>query len=368
MTRLKIVVAGGGLISQVEHIPNLIFLADQFELIGVADPSAATRAHITRQFGIPTFATVAELWDLRPDAVVIGAPDSYHQQIAIDALERGIHVFCEKPLALSVADIDELIRAREASGRVLQVGFMKRWDPSYEFLSDQIRGRGEKLRFIAVECNDPDSWPFVAHHAFRRADDVPADARAENAARLRAQTSAALGRDLSKDDIYSYVDSFSSSMIHDLNAVSGLLESMGIVRRKAVAAQIFAGGRGTSATLALNGAQAICHLAHVVVPDLADYHERISLFFDDRRYELIFPSPYLHNLPTRLIEFRSEGMHLTKIEHRIDYQEPFMRELQGFWQSITQGTAVRNTAEEAREDMRLVHDFMMLSFQSRSTL
>ena len=243
---------------------------------------------------------------------------------------------------------------------------MKRWDPSYEFLQERVRGMAEKLRFIAVEVNDPDLWPFVEHHAFRRAQDIPKSIRLENTARLVTQTTAAMGLELGKDDIYSYVDSFSSSMIHDINAVSGLLTSMGVNKRKAVGANIFAGGRGTSAVIALNGLQAICQLAHVVVPDLADYHERISVFFDDRRYELIFPSPYLHNVPTRLFEYRSEGIHLAKTEHRIDFQEPFVRELAGFWQSINNGAKVRNTAEEARDDMELVHELMSISLKSRT--
>ena len=115
MTRLKVAIAGGGLISQVEHIPNILFLRDQFELIAVADPSGTIRNHITNQFGVPTVETVESLWALRPDALIIGAPDLYHQEIAIKALQRGIHVLCEKPLALSVSAIDELINERNAS-------------------------------------------------------------------------------------------------------------------------------------------------------------------------------------------------------------------------------------------------------------
>jgi predicted dehydrogenase len=147
--------------------------------------------------------------------------------------------------------------------------------------------------------------------------------------------------------------------------VLGLLANMEIKSWAASSANIFANGRGTSATMTLNGGQALCHLAHVVVPKLADYQERISLFFEDRRFELIFPSPYLHNYPTKLLEYTSEEYHLQKTEHRADFHESFVRELEGFWRSIAEGAPVRNTPEEARLDMRLVRDFMALALAAR---
>jgi len=368
MSRLKIVVAGGGLIAQVEHIPNLLFLRDRFELLAVADPSQATRDHIARQFGIKTVVAVDELWSLGASAMVVAAPDAYHHRITAEALDRGLDVLCEKPLALSVEAIDDLIRRRDKAGRILQVGFMKRFDPSYEMLAEEVTGLGERLRYVAVEVNDPDSWPFVEHHAFLRASDLPEELKAENRRRLAEQASKAVGVALDSDDVHAYVDSFSSSMIHDLNLVNGLFDAMGIRERRALNATIFAKGRGTSAAMSLNGSQALCQLSHVVVPNLADYNERISLFFDDRRFELIFPSPYLHNFQTRLVSYRSDGMRLVSSETRQGFRESFVCELEGFWNSVVNGTPVRNPPEEARLDMELVREFMLLALASRRAL
>jgi predicted dehydrogenase len=365
MTKLKVVVAGGGLIAQVEHIPNLLFLRDKFELLAVADPSPATREHIARQFGIRTVASTDELWSLGAAAMIVAAPDAYHHQLTAEALGRGLHVLCEKPLALSVVEIDQLIRRRDAVGRILQVGYMKRWDPSYEMLLEEVRGLGDRLRYVAVEVNDPDSWPFVAHQAYLRAGDLAEEVKAETRRQLVEQASKAVGVQLGSDDVYAYVDSFSSSMIHDLNLVNGLFDCMGIETRQALSAHIFMKGRGTSAVLALNGSQALCHLSHVVVPKLADYNERISLLFDDRRFELIFPSPYLHNLQTRLISYSSDGMKLVASEHRHGFAEAFVAELEGFWNSIVNGAPVRNPPEEARLDMELVQRFMLLALEAR---
>ena len=193
MTKVKIAVAGAGLIAQVEHIPNLISLWDRFEIVGVADPSPSGRRLIEQRHGVPTVASFDELMARNPDALLIAAPNSYHAEFAGRALDAGVHVFCEKPLCFSTADIDGLIARRDAAKRVLQVGYMKRWDPSYEMLLREVEGLGPRLRYIAVEVNDPNSWPFSVHQGFQRFSDVPAELIADNKARLAAQVSKAIG-------------------------------------------------------------------------------------------------------------------------------------------------------------------------------
>ena len=49
---------------------------------------------------------------------------------------------------------------------------MKRYDPAYEALASIVRGPGDRLRYVSVEVNDPDAWPFIKHHAWRQGDDV----------------------------------------------------------------------------------------------------------------------------------------------------------------------------------------------------
>ena len=368
MRRVKIAVVGAGLISQVEHIPNLIFLRDRFDLLAVADPSPATREHITKRYGISAFPTLEEIFPLKPEAIVVGAPDAYHSDIVGEALARRLHVFCEKPLALSAPEISELILKRDASGCVLQVGYMKRWDPSYELLLKKVADLGSTLRFISVEVNDPDSWPYVDHHSFFRPHDLPEQLRSENLARLKAHAQQAVGRALGSDEITAYTESYSACMIHDLNAVMGLLDEMQVHDRRALGGSIFANGKGASAVLALNQSQAICHLAYVSVPKLADYNERISLLFEDRRFELAFPSPYLNNFPARLVAYTSDGSQLQVAEYRNGFHEAFVRELVGFWGAIVNGEQVRNTAEQAREDMVLIAKFMALALGTGVTL
>ena len=78
-------------------------------------------------------------------------------------------------------------------------------------------------------------------------------------------------------------------------------------------------------------------------------------------YELTFPSPYLNHFQTRLIAWRSEGMHLSTTEHRNGFEEAFVRELVGFWAAIVDGAPIRNTAEHARADIDLVQRIARLA-------
>src|SRR4051794_624945 len=177
--RLRVGVAGAGLIGQVEHIPNLLALRRQFELVAVADPSASTRAAVEERHGVRTVATSEELLGLELDAVVVALPDALHAETVLAALDRGLHVLCEKPLCYGEDEYAAIAEARDRSGRVVQVGYMKRFDPSYERALELLPAGGEGLRYIGVEVQDPDAWPFVAHRELVRPDDVPADLIAE---------------------------------------------------------------------------------------------------------------------------------------------------------------------------------------------
>jgi len=90
------------------------------------------------------------------DAVVIASPDPTHADLAIGCVEAGKPVLCEKPLATSLADAARVVQAEAAAGRrLVQVGFMRVYDPAHVDLKDLI-GRGEigrPLRFQSGHCN-----------------------------------------------------------------------------------------------------------------------------------------------------------------------------------------------------------------------
>jgi predicted dehydrogenase len=354
MTRLRIGVVGAGLIGQVEHIPNLERLSAFYEIVGIADASARIRTELERR-GFRVCPDYRQLLDNELDALLVAAPDQYHAEITLAALDRGLNVFCEKPLCFSVAEAREIAAARDRVGKVVQVGYMKRFDPSYEMLRGLLPRSGTGLRLISVEVQDPDYWPFNQHQGnFVKADDVPQELIELGKARREQQVRRATGRTLTGAEMWGFTNSYCSSLIHDINAVHGLLDVMGLGTGKVIGAAFFAGGDGGHGSVRLQGRDAIWQMTHLFVPKVADYRERITLYFDDAVFELNFPSPYLNHFPTRLTVASTEGNTWRHTEYRGSYEEAFIRELMGFWKSVTRSEPARNTVEDAERDLRLV--------------
>ena len=138
--RLRVGVLGAGPIAQAAHL-EAIRKARNCELHALCDRTEDL-LHAVAAIHPParTFADYDEmLADPELDAVVVAVADQLHVDAAIRALDAGKHVLVEKPLGVTVA---ECVRARDAaaaSGRVLQVGTMRRFDEGVVFARDFIR-------------------------------------------------------------------------------------------------------------------------------------------------------------------------------------------------------------------------------------
>jgi predicted dehydrogenase len=352
--RLKIGVAGCGLIAQVEHIPNLLALPAMFELIAISDPSQTVRDALSERFGVPAVADVQALFGMGLDALMICAPDAWHGELVEAGLKNGLHVFCEKPLCYGAAEIDALMALEQRTGLVVQVGYMKRFDPGYQAACEYIKGKGDTLRAVSVEVNDPDAGPFVGHHPLVAGSDVSRALIAETGERKAKQVAAALqltpGAILAKG----FAGAYCSSLVHDVNAVHGLLDAMGVSAGKPLQAAIFAGGSAAQGAVELRDGMALWSMVYLELPAVGFYRERISLYFDDEVVELVFPAPYLNHFPTQLTITRSGHRDIETIDVRSGFNEPFVLELEAFWSSVTQGSPKINTMSEARRDQVLL--------------
>lgn len=354
MQKIRIGVIGAGGVAQLEHVPNLLRLHRLFDLVAVYDPSAAARRFVETEFGVASCASLGDLLSRKLDAVLVASPDALHHEQVSLALGHGLHVFCEKPLCYAPADIDDLIAMRDRSGKVLQVGYMKRFDPAYEAAMARMPGKAEGLRYVSVEVNDPDAWPFIRHSAWHRPDDLDQTLVEEVSRKQQEQVRRAVPASLDPMSFRGFTNAYSSALVHDVNAVHGLLDALGVPPGNIAGAQLFAGGDGGQGTVRLLEGRAVWTMTHLTVPHLPDYRERISIYFDDASLELEFPSPWLNHHPTRLSVRTGDGHVLERADIHVGYEEAFVEELKGFWSAIVEGAPVRNTAEHARRDMKLL--------------
>jgi predicted dehydrogenase len=107
------------------------------ELVGVADPSAAARAALAAELGVPAHADYRELLG-RVEAVSIVTPTPLHYAIAREFLEAGAHVLVEKPMTATVAEGERLIEAARRARRILQVGHLERFNAAVQALQPML--------------------------------------------------------------------------------------------------------------------------------------------------------------------------------------------------------------------------------------
>jgi predicted dehydrogenase len=118
-----------------------------FELVGLCTRNAAARSDLAAEFAdVPRFEDLSQALEaLRPDAVAICAYTEFHAAMAQQAFEAGAHVFCEKPLADTLAAATSLVAAARAAKRTLLVGYILRVHPSWTRFVEIGRTLGKPL-------------------------------------------------------------------------------------------------------------------------------------------------------------------------------------------------------------------------------
>ncbi len=161
--RLRVGVLGCGPIAQAAHFESCTKArnADLYAICDVADDLRARMAatHAPEKSYADYEAMLAD-----PDleAVIIATSDAFHVPAAIRALEAGKHVLCEKPVATNVESVQELKAAVIKSGKVLQVGHMKRFDPGLQAARDFIdNDMGEMVALKAWYCDSTHRYPMT---------------------------------------------------------------------------------------------------------------------------------------------------------------------------------------------------------------
>ncbi|MEM4805586.1 MAG: Gfo/Idh/MocA family oxidoreductase [Thermofilaceae archaeon] len=131
MAKIRVgIIGAGGIANNHAHYYREI---PDVELAAVADVNVERAREFALRWGVPpegVFQDYREMLDsVKLDAVSVCTPHAVHAKPSIEALQRGVHVLVEKPMASSGAEALEMYRAAKASGKILMVGFQTRWSP-----------------------------------------------------------------------------------------------------------------------------------------------------------------------------------------------------------------------------------------------
>ena len=348
---LGIGVIGLGQISQIAHLPYLNELPD-YEIRAICDISDKVLNSMGRRFGIVNcykdYKKLLGQADI--DAVLVATSD--HADIAVDALNAGKHVFCEKPMAFNLLQCDAMIEAADNNHVKLMIGYMKRYDPAYQFalpILNDIQG----LRFIRVhdlaggEHINSEIYDLVAP------DDVSVDTRRRL---LHAERDAKLVA----------IGSNRADLLDAYGLLLGLCSHDSIVLHEAFGAptkiqhvDIFA--NNCIVAILEYGPEVRCVWECGVLAYRSDWDQHLQAYGQNRSVQVEFPFPYLKNAETYLHVNEMENGVNVKKRYQVSFDEAFKREWRHFYECITENRQPITDGSKGRRDVEFLIDLVRVA-------
>lgn len=159
---VNVALIGAGRIGRV-HARNLAKYIQGVNLLAVADINRQAAVELATELGIPKVYDDPQsvFSDQAIQAVVICSSTDTHAGFIEKAAQAGKHVFCEKPIALDLPSIDRALAAVERQGIKLQIGFNRRFDPSFSKLRDLVvQGKIGTPHLLRITSRDPAPPPI----------------------------------------------------------------------------------------------------------------------------------------------------------------------------------------------------------------
>lgn len=130
--KIRVCMVGAGRVGKLHSGTIRRFIPD-CDVTAIVDPAVEVLNETAAEFGIEgRFGSIEAALDKAEfDAVIITTPTFTHRDLTVIAAAHGKHVYCEKPMAISLAMCDDMINACQSNGVLLQIGFMRRFDPEF---------------------------------------------------------------------------------------------------------------------------------------------------------------------------------------------------------------------------------------------
>lgn len=337
MSITHVAVIGLGAISQSVHLPLLRRNAESFVIAGLVDLSAARVADMADRYGVAAefrFTSVDALiaakqnGDVEVDAAILATTGS-HAGDTLRLVRAGIRVLAEKPLAYSVAELDDLAAHAADAGIDLRdwvrVGYMKEYDEASRVAKALLAE--VTLRAVSVQVMHPFDGAQLAYARLAApAGDVSADSIRELTAATAQIVDSAVGAELPGDLRTLYTNVVLGSIVHDIGLLRMLVGGLGQVSSAEHWGPKMPGSVHARGTLARDETPWTVDWHYIDA--YPDYQETVTFHHETGSIELIFGVPYVTNLPTILrVTERHPELGIRVSESRWMQQEAFENEL-----------------------------------------
>ncbi|RED54407.1 Gfo/Idh/MocA family protein [Cohnella lupini] len=347
MTKLKVGIIGVGEVAQIIHLPILESLPELYEMVALCDISPKLLAKMGEKYSVKNlYSNAEEMLDrTEMDAVFILNNMEYHTDCTVAALRRNIHVFVEKPMCVTVAEAEEIIRARNASSAQVMVGYMRRFAPAYLRALEEVRTLGPINYARVRDIIGPNAF-FTSQSGMKvyRFDDIPAEAAQDRKARNTRLMREAIGEQ--SPETYAAYGLLLGLNSHDISAMRELLGvPIGV---KAVTSSH--GGRFKTAILEFDGYHAVFETG---VDQQGRFDAHIEVYGESKSLLIQYDTPYLRQLPTTLRIRETIGDSLEETVIRPTYKDAYTCELEYFHQVAATGMPPKTTPEDYVQDLRI---------------
>jgi predicted dehydrogenase len=338
---LRIGVVGLGVVAQAVHLPLLAKHPDIFRTTALCDLSPSTCTRLAERLGIEDvrqFRSASDLLDAGDlDAIAILTSGS-HGALAAAAARAGLAIFCEKPLAYTLAEVDALAELEPR----LMLGYMKLYDPAVERARELLAGRPAPRAVDVVVLHPPDE-PQLAHAGLPpRPTDVDRALLDELTTADGEILERALGA-VPAEISALYSGAILGSIVHDLAVIRYLVGGPLMVEF----ADAWEHSVAIDARLPQGG---LVTIRWHYLENYPAYREEVRVHDEDGTVALTFPAPYLLHAPTVLTVVDADGEGERRSESRWT-AEAFERQWLAFADFARGGADPRAGIAEGREDV-----------------
>jgi predicted dehydrogenase len=342
MATLKLGYVGCGFMAQGVHIPNFATIPGA-ELVALAETRPLLGQKIQRRWGFrKLYASHLEMADDREvEAVGVSAAASEQSRIASDLLRAGKHVFMEKPMALSVAEAEEMLQSSQSGGGRLMVAYMKRYDAGNEIAKrhiDEMRREAGRLLYarnhgfcgnwtagfaeIIEQTDEPRPDPGPGRYP----DWLPEDQRGP---------------------YYQYLQQYA----HNVNLLRWFLDAGD--QATVTSVDLDADGYTGIVTFDMNGVRAIIESAST---SHHGWDEHTQLYFQDGWVRVSSPPLLLKNASVSVEVYRAGNRQEVLNPIAVPYSWSYHREAQHFVEDVLNGQPFRSSGEDTLTDIHLFED------------
>jgi predicted dehydrogenase/nucleoside-diphosphate-sugar epimerase len=166
--KLRIAIIGCGAVTERKHLPA-IYNSTKVSVNILVDPNENRLSMLAARYNIVNTSTNIDGIEKHADMAIVAVPHHIHAEIAVSLIEKGLHVFIEKPLAVNTPEAKRIIAAAKINDRKVCVGLIRRYYPSFIFTRKVLDlGWIGEIKTFDFREGAIFNWPAVSDTLFRK--------------------------------------------------------------------------------------------------------------------------------------------------------------------------------------------------------